>query len=81
MDISGELRVRMAMQRRALAYHLASVCPFPKLDAIVQRMFSPLTKQPAKSQGIPRRVSAAAHHGRPGNVADSRSAIAWQAAN
>ena len=48
MDISGELRVRMAMQRRALVYHLASVCSFPKLDAIVQRMFSLLTKEPAK---------------------------------
>ena len=36
------------MQMRALADHLASVCSFPKLDAIVQRMFSLLTNKPAK---------------------------------
>ena len=59
-------------KRRALAYHLASVCSFPKLDAIVQRMFSLLTKD---CQGIPRRVSAATHHGRPGNVADSAQEV------
>ena len=27
-DVSGDLKVRMAMQRRALAYHMAGICSY-----------------------------------------------------
>eukprot|EP00434_Breviolum_minutum_P046212 symbB.v1.2.041655.t1/scaffold8457.1/size11431/1 len=45
-DISGDLKVKMAMQRRALAYHMAGACNYNVLDGIIARMFSLLTKEP-----------------------------------
>ena len=45
-DISGDLKVKMAMQRRALAYHMAGACSYGVLDGIIARMFSLLTKEP-----------------------------------
>ena len=47
-ETSGDLRVKMAMQRRALAYHIAGICNYQALDALVQRMFSLMTKEPVK---------------------------------
>ncbi|CAK9015463.1 Uncharacterized protein (Fragment) [Durusdinium trenchii] len=47
-DIGGDLKAKLAMQRRALAYHLAGLCTFQKLDSIIQRMFALLTKEPVK---------------------------------
>ena len=45
-DVSGDLKVRMAVQRRALAYHMAGICSFNVLDEIGARMFVLLTKEP-----------------------------------
>lgn len=45
-DITGELKVKMAMQRRALAYHMAGACSYGVLDSIITRMFALLTKEP-----------------------------------
>ena len=45
-DVSGDLKVRVAMQRRALAYHMAGICSFNVLDEIATRMFELLTKEP-----------------------------------
>ena len=47
-ETSGDLRAKMAMQRRALAYHIAGICNYQALDALVQRMFSLMTKEPVK---------------------------------
>lgn len=47
-DIGGDLKAKLAMQRRALAYHLAGLCTFQKVDSIIQRMFALLTKEPVK---------------------------------
>ena len=47
-ETSGDLRVKMAMQRRALAYHIAGICNFQAIDALVQRMFSLMTKEPVR---------------------------------
>ena len=45
---SGDLRVKMAMQRRALAYHIAGICSFQTIDGLIQRMFALMTKEPIK---------------------------------
>ena len=45
---SGDLKVKMALQRRALAYHIAGVCSYQTLDALNQRMFALMTKEPVK---------------------------------
>lgn len=45
-DTTGELKVKMAMQRRALAYHMAGACSYNVLDGIISRMFALLTKEP-----------------------------------
>ena len=45
-DITGDLKVKMAMQRRALAYHMAGACNYEVLDSIISRMFALLTKEP-----------------------------------
>ena len=45
-DVSVDLKGRMAMQRRALAYHMAGICSFNVLDEIAARMFALLTKEP-----------------------------------
>lgn len=47
-ETSGGLKVTMAMQRRALAYHIAGICSYQTLDALIQRMFALMTKEPAK---------------------------------
>ena len=47
-ETSGDLRVKMAMQRRALAYHIAGICNYQAIDALIQRMFSLMTKEPVK---------------------------------
>ena len=47
-ETSGDLKVKMAMQRRALAYHIAGICSYQALDAIIQRMFALMTKEPVK---------------------------------
>eukprot|EP00435_Cladocopium_sp_Y103_P048455 s3318_g14.t1 len=47
-ETSGDLRVKMAMQRRALAYHIAGICTFQTLDALIQRMFALMTKEPCE---------------------------------
>ena len=45
-DVTRDLKVRMAMQRRALAYHMAGICSYQVLDEIATRMFALLTKEP-----------------------------------
>ena len=47
-ETSGDLKVRMAMQRHSLAYHIAGICSFQTLDALIQRMFALMTKEPVK---------------------------------
>jgi hypothetical protein len=47
-ETSGDLKVKMAMQRRALAYHIAGICSFQTVDALIQRMFALMTKEPVK---------------------------------
>ena len=38
----------MAMQRRALAYHIAGICTFQTIDGLIQRMFALMTKEPVR---------------------------------
>ena len=45
-DTTGELKVKMALQRRAPAYHMAGACSYNVLDGIISRMFALLTKEP-----------------------------------
>ena len=45
-DTTGDLKVKMAMQRRALAYQMAGACSYEVLDSIITRMFALLTKEP-----------------------------------
>eukprot|EP00435_Cladocopium_sp_Y103_P041941 s3762_g11.t1 len=45
-ETSGDLKVKM--QRRALAYHIAGICSFQTIDALIQRMFALMTKEPVK---------------------------------
>ena len=47
-ETTGDLKAKMAMQRRALAYHIAGVCSFPVVDGLIQRMFNLMTKEPVK---------------------------------
>eukprot|EP00435_Cladocopium_sp_Y103_P068987 s708_g32.t1 len=47
-ETSGDLKVKMAMQRRALAYHIAGICTYQTIDALIQRMFALMTKEPVK---------------------------------
>ena len=47
-ETSGDLKVRMAMQRRALAYHIAGIASFQTIDGLIQRMFALMTKEPVK---------------------------------
>lgn len=47
-ETSGDLKVKMSLQRRALAYHIAGVCSYQTLDALNQRMFALMTKEPVK---------------------------------
>lgn len=47
-ETSGDLKVRMALQRRALAYHIAGICSYQNVDVLIQRMFALMTKEPVK---------------------------------
>ena len=47
-ETSGDLKVKMAMQRRALAYHIAGICTFQTIDGLIQRMFALMTKEPVR---------------------------------
>ena len=48
LEVTGDLKVKMALQRRALAYHIAGLVTFQKLDAIIQRMYALMTREPVK---------------------------------
>ena len=45
-DTTGELRVRLCMQRRALAFQIANIATFVTLDAFISKLFALLTKKP-----------------------------------
>ncbi len=45
-DTAGELRVRMCMQRRALAFQVANIATFVTLDTLISKLFSLLTRRP-----------------------------------
>ena len=45
-DTTGELRVRLCMQRRALAFQIANIASFVTLDAFIAKLFALLTKRP-----------------------------------
>ena len=45
-DTTGELRVRLCVQRRALAFQIANIATFVTLDAFIAKLFSLLTKKP-----------------------------------
>lgn len=47
-EVTGDLKVKMALQRRALAYHLAGLGTYQKLDALIQRMYALMTREPVK---------------------------------
>lgn len=44
-DTTGELRVRLCMQRRALAFQLANMASFVTLDTFISKLFALLTKK------------------------------------
>ena len=45
-DTTGELRVRLCMQRRALAFQIANIATFVTLDSFIAKLFALLTKKP-----------------------------------
>ena len=45
-DTTGELRVRLCMQRRALAFQIANIATFVTSDAFIPKLFALLTKKP-----------------------------------
>ena len=45
-DTTGELRVRLCMQRRALAFQIANIASFVTLDTFISKLFALLTKKP-----------------------------------
>ena len=45
-DTTGELRVRLCMQRRALAFQIANIAAFVTLDGFIAKLLSLLTKKP-----------------------------------
>lgn len=46
-DVQGDLKLKMAFQRRALAYHMAGASSFLVQDKIISSWFALLTKEPA----------------------------------
>lgn len=46
-DVQGDLKLKMAFQRRALAYHMVGVSSFLVQDKIISSWFALLTKEPA----------------------------------
>ena len=45
-DTTGELRVFLCMQRRALAFQIAKIASFVTLDTFISKLFALLTKKP-----------------------------------
>ena len=45
-DTTGELRVRLCMQRRALAFQIANIATFITIDVFIAKLFALLTKKP-----------------------------------
>ena len=45
-DTAGELRVRLCMQRRALAFQVASIATSVTIDAFISKLFALLTRRP-----------------------------------
>lgn len=45
-DTAGELRVRMCMQRRALAFQIANIATFVTIDTFISKLFALLTRRP-----------------------------------
>ena len=45
-DTTGELRVRLRMQRGALAFQIANIALFVTLDTFISKLFALLTKKP-----------------------------------
>ena len=45
-DTAGELRVRICMQRRALAFQVANIATFVTIDSFISKLFSLLTRRP-----------------------------------
>ena len=45
-DTAGELRVRMCMQRRALAFQIANIASFTTIDTFISKIFALLTRKP-----------------------------------
>ena len=45
-DTAGELRVRMRMQRRALAFPIANIASFITIDTFILKIFALLTRKP-----------------------------------
>lgn len=46
IDISGDLRIRQCMQRRAIAYHLANIASYKVLEEFTTKLFHYLAKEP-----------------------------------
>lgn len=51
-DVQGDLKLKMAFQRRALAYHMAGASSFLVQDKIISSWFALLTKEPASLQQL-----------------------------
>ena len=45
-DTAGELRVRMCLQRRALAFQIANIASFTTIDTFISKIFALLTRKP-----------------------------------
>ena len=45
-DTTGELRVRLCMQRRAWTFQIANIATFVTLDSFIAKLFALLTKKP-----------------------------------
>lgn len=47
-EVTGDLKVKVALQRRALAYRIASLATFQTMDGLIQRMYALMTREPVK---------------------------------
>ena len=45
-DVAGELRVRMCMQRRSLAFELGNIATYQKLEEFTAKIFGMITRKP-----------------------------------
>ena len=48
-EVTGDLKVRQCMQRRAVAYHLANIATYKTLEKFTAKLFHYLTKEPVAS--------------------------------